>query len=77
MAVYVVTAYANRIYRKAVEAAEKRHAESKETIYVANGAIEVSSLRTYNRNEFRGAKRLLGLSGSKHYNIAAIVVLLP
>ena len=32
MAIYVVTVYANRIYRKAVEAAEKRHEVEKEMI---------------------------------------------
>lgn len=71
MAIYVVTAYANRLYRKAVEAADKRHAEEKATIYVANGAVDASVLRTYNRKEFRQAKNILGIYGNKHYNLAA------
>ena len=70
MAIYVVTAYANRIYRKAVEAADKRHEMEKETIYVSNGALDASVLRTYNRKEFRHAKRLLRIYDSKAYNIA-------
>ena len=70
MAIYVVTAYANRLYRKAVEAADKRHEVEKETIYVSNGALNASVLRTYNRKEFRKAKRLLRIYDSKAYNIA-------
>ena len=72
MAIYVVTAYANRIYRKAVEAAEQRHEKEKETIYVTNGAISASSLVTYNRKQFRKAKRLLRVYDSRQYNIAAL-----
>lgn len=72
MAIYVVTAYANRIYRKAVLAAEQRHEKEKETIYVTNGAISASSLVTYNRKQFRRAKRLLRISDNKQYNIAAL-----
>ena len=72
MAIYVVTVYANRIYRKAVEAAEKRHEVEKETIYVSNGAINPSVLRTYNRKEFRRAKRILRIYDNNAYNIAAL-----
>ena len=72
MAIYVVTAYANRIYRKAVEAADKRHAEEKEAIYVSNGAINASTLCTYNRKEFRIAKRLLHIYDSKSFNIGRL-----
>ena len=70
MAIYVVTAYANRIYRKAVQAADKRHAEEKETIYVANAVVDASELRTYNRKEFRRAKRILRVSNPKEFNLA-------
>ena len=69
LAIYVVTVYANRIYRKAVEAAEKRHAAEGETIYVSNGAIDASVLRTYNRKEFRRAKRILGIADNKNFNV--------
>ena len=69
MAIYVVTAYANRIYRKAVEAAEERHAKEKEMIYVANGAVNASVLRTYNRKEFRKMKRILRIGDNKSYNL--------
>lgn len=72
MAIYVVTVYANRIYRKAVEAAEERHKKEGETIYVSNGAINASSLVTYNRKEFRRAKRILKIYDSKHYNMYAL-----
>lgn len=72
MAIYVVTVYANRIYRKAVEAAEKRHEAEGEMIYVANGAIDASVLRTYNRKEFRKVKRLLKVYDSKAYNLYAL-----
>ena len=69
IAIYVVTAYANRIYRKAVEAADKRHADEKTTIYVANGTINASELRTYNRSEFRKVKRFLKIYDNKSYNM--------
>lgn len=72
MAIYVVTVYANRIYRKAVEAAEKRHAEEKTMIYVANGTIDASVLRTYNRKEFRKVKRILKVYDSRAYNLEAL-----
>lgn len=72
MAIYVVTVYANRIYRKAVEAAEKRHAEEKTMIYVANGTIDASVLRTYNRKEFRKVKRALKIYDSRAYNLVAL-----
>lgn len=69
MAIYVVTAYANRIYNKAVKVAEERHAKEKEMIYVANGTINASVLRTYNRKEFRKMKRLLKIGDNKSYNL--------
>lgn len=72
MAIYVVTAYANRIYHKAVDAAEQRHEKEGETIYVTNGAIRASSLVTYNRKQFRKAKRLLRVYDNNQYNIAAL-----
>ena len=72
MAIYVVTAYANRIYKNAVFAAEKRHEEEKEMIYVCNGAIKASSLVTYNRKQFRNAKRILKVYDNKHYNVDAL-----
>ena len=69
MSIYVVTAYANRIYKKAVLAAEQRHEKEKEMIYVANGAINASVLRTYNRKEFRKMKRILKIGDNKSYNL--------
>lgn len=72
MAVYVVTAYANRIYRKAVKVADKRHEKEKEMIYVANGALNASVLRTYNRKEFRRAKRILHIYDNKQFNLSAM-----
>ena len=72
MSIYVVTAYANHIYRKAVEAAEKRHSEDKEMIYVANGAVNASVLRTYNRKEFRKMKRILKIGDNKSYNLTGL-----
>lgn len=56
---YVVTAYANRLYRKAVKAAEQRHAKEKETIYVASSIEDVTVLTTYNRKQFRYIKSRL------------------
>lgn len=72
IAIYLVTAYANRIYQKAVLAADKRHEEEKERIYVSNGAFNASVLRTFNRKQFRRAKNLLGMAGKKDYNICIL-----
>lgn len=71
LAIIVVTAYGNRIYRKAVSAAEKRHSEVKEMIYVSNGVINGTVLRTYNRAEFRKAKRMLRVT-SKQYSVTEL-----
>ena len=71
LAIMVVTAYGNRIYRKGVKAAEARHAKDKEMIYLSNGVINGMVLRTYNRAEFRKAKRILGVS-SKQFNCSAL-----
>lgn len=65
LAIMVVTAYGNRLYRKAVKAADERHAREGETIYVSYFGKE---LRTFNRAEFRAAKRRLG-SFAKKFNI--------
>lgn len=71
LAIMVVTAYGNRIYRKAVKAAEERHARDKEMIYVSNGVINGTVLRTYNRSEFRRAKRILHVY-NKQYSVTAL-----
>lgn len=56
---YLVTVYANRIYRKAVNEADRVHAERKERIYVASSIEKVSELVIYNRYKFRQIKRKL------------------
>ena len=59
MAAYVVTIYANRIYRKAVKIADQRHEKEKEMIYVASSLSDVRVLTTYNRKQFRQIKNRL------------------
>lgn len=59
LAGYIVTMYANRLYRKAVKAADKRHEIEKETIYVASSIADVRELTTYNRAQFRRVKNRL------------------
>lgn len=71
MAIMVVTAYGNRIYKKAVKAADERHEKDGEMIYVSNGVINGTVLRTYNRKEFRRAKRILKIH-SHEYNVTAL-----
>ena len=56
---YVVTAYANRLYRKAVEKADKRHQEEGTMIYVISSFSDESNLITCNRKEFRAIKEAL------------------
>lgn len=69
LAIYFVTIYANRIYRRAVESADKRHEELGETIYVANGVANAKILRTYTRAEFRRVKRLMHIYKSDKFTI--------
>lgn len=58
IAKYVVAAYANRLYRKAVKIADKRHIEEKTTIYVISSYFDSSHLLTCSRSEFRAMKRV-------------------
>lgn len=59
LAGYIVTFYANRIYRKAVREADRVHAERKERIYVASSIEDVRELVIYNRYKFRKMKNKL------------------
>lgn len=59
LAGYVVTAYANRLYSKAVKLAEQRHTEEKTMIYVISSPTDPSVLLTFNRKEFRATKEFL------------------
>lgn len=59
LAGYIVTIYANRIYRKAVKEADRVHAERKERIYVASSIEDVRELVIYNRYKFRQMKNRL------------------
>ena len=56
---YIVTIYANRIYRKAVKQADKIHEERGEMIYVASSIEDVRELVIYNRYKFRKMKHRL------------------
>lgn len=58
---YVVAAYANRLYAKAVKKAEQRHAEEKTMIYVISSFLDESLLVCCSRKEFREVKEKLGL----------------
>lgn len=59
LAGYIVTVYANRIYRKAVKKADKVHEERGEMIYVASSIEDVRELVIYNRYKFRQMKNRL------------------
>jgi hypothetical protein len=61
LAGYVVTAYANRLYRKAVKIADKRHQDEKTMIYVISGYINPDDLVTCNRDEWRAMKKKAGI----------------
>ena len=52
----VVTYYCNRIYRKAVEAADERHAKDREMFYVVDHLIKGQTLTVINRRMFRKMK---------------------
>lgn len=59
LAGYLVTAYANRLYNKAVKIADRRHKEEKTMIYVISSYFDESRLVTYNRKQFRTTKEYL------------------
>lgn len=52
----VVTYYCNRVYKKAVKAADERHAKDKETFYVVDHLIKGQTLSVINRKMFRKMK---------------------
>lgn len=56
---FIVTVYANRIYRKAVKEADKVHKERGEMIYVASSISDVREIVIYNRYKFRAMKHRL------------------
>lgn len=62
---FVVTVYANRIYRKGVKIADKRHETEKEMIYLASSMVDIRQLVTLNRRQFRYMKNRLFIP--KHY----------
>ena len=59
LAGYIVTIYANRIYRKAVAEADKLHEARRERFYVASSIEDVRELIIYNRYKFRQMKNRL------------------
>lgn len=59
LAGYIVTIYANRIYRKAVKEADRVHEKRGERIYVASSIEDVRELVIYNRYKFRQMKNRL------------------
>lgn len=56
LAAMVVTYYCNRIYRKAVREAERRHAKDREMFYVVDHLIRGQTLTVINRKMFRRMK---------------------
>lgn len=60
IAALVVTVYANRIYKQAVENADKRHKAEKVMIYVASATFQPDKLVTYDRWQFKAEKATFG-----------------
>lgn len=56
--IWVVTYYANRLYRKAVKNADKRHEQEREMIYVTSNLLDAQQLITCNRAQYREMKRM-------------------
>lgn len=61
IAKYVVAAYANRLYKKAVKKAEERNAKENTMIYVISSFFDESQLVCCSRKEFREAKEKMRL----------------
>lgn len=62
---YVVAAYANRLYKKAVQKADERHEQEKTMIYVISSLLDDTQLVCCSRKEFREVKEKLGLRNLK------------
>lgn len=60
IAAFFVTVYANRIYRQAVEEADRRHKAEKVMIYVASATFHPDRLVTYDRWQFKKEKAAYG-----------------
>lgn len=56
LATYVVTVYAQHLYKRIVKKAEERHDKEKTMIYVVSALNDVSRLCLYNRKQFRAMK---------------------
>lgn len=69
LAGYFVTAYANRLYNKAVKIADERHENEHTMIYVISSYTDASKLVTYNRKQFRATKEFLKLRSEKVGNM--------
>jgi hypothetical protein len=58
---YVVAAYANRLYKKAVKRADERHEKERIMVYVISSFFDDKHLVCCNRKEFRMMKAKLRL----------------
>lgn len=63
---YFVTIYANKLYCKAVNAADLAHAERGGRIYVVSDLQDVSKLVVLDVNRFREMKKVLKTKDSLH-----------
>ena len=61
-AILLVTIYAKHIYRKGVDAAERRHAIEGKRIYLAAKAFHADRLVTYSKAQFKVEKRAFGVA---------------
>lgn len=62
-AIIVVTIYARYIFRKGVDAAERRHVvEDGNIIYLAANSFRPDHLVTYNKSQFKTEKKVYGFA---------------
>ena len=61
-AILLVTLWANRTYRQGVAAAEQRHKEEGDTIYLAANSFRPDRLVTYNKWQFKFEKQAYGMA---------------
>lgn len=66
LAILVVTAWANILYKQGVAMADARHKREGGTIYLASKLFRTDQMTTYNREEFRLFKRQLGQKARLH-----------
>lgn len=61
-AIFFVSIYSRRLYDRGVEAAESRHKQEGNIIYLASKTFHPDRLATYDKTQFKAEKKVFGSS---------------